>query len=73
MFLITAFFWQHFIFSAKSSTLHRKQTYVRIQWNAAYAKQKALIIPNTIQDYEDVWEFIKSKLDKLQIHEEKML
>jgi hypothetical protein len=44
--------------------------------NAIYlyvTKQQALIIPNTIQDYEDVWEFIKSKLDKLQIHEEKML
>ena len=44
--------------------------------NAIYlyvTKQQALIIPDTIQDYEDVWEFIKSKLDKLQIHEEKML
>jgi hypothetical protein len=34
---------------------------------------QALIIPNTLHDYEDVWEFIRSKLDKLQIHEEKII
>lgn len=42
--------------------------------NAIYlyvTKQQALIIPNTINEYDDVWAFIQSKLDKLQIHEEK--
>ena len=44
--------------------------------NAIYlyvTKQQALIIPNTINDYEDIWQFIIKKLDKLQIHEEKIV
>ena len=42
--------------------------------NAIYlyvTKQQALIIPNTIHDYDDIWNFISDKLDKLQIHIEK--
>ena len=34
-------------------------------------KQQALIIPNTVNEYEDIWKFITDKLDKLQIHQEK--
>lgn len=35
--------------------------------------QQALIIPDTVQspDYATIWQFIKSNLDKKQIHEEK--
>jgi hypothetical protein len=36
-------------------------------------KQQALIIPNTVNDYEDIWKFITDKLDKLQIHQEKII
>lgn len=36
-------------------------------------KQQALIIPDTVQDYEDIWKFIVEKLDKLQIHQEKII
>lgn len=42
--------------------------------NAIYlyvTKQQALIIPNTVHDYDDIWKFISDKLDKLQIHIEK--
>ena len=44
--------------------------------NAIYlyvTKHQALIIPNTINEYEDIWTFIKKNLDSLQIHEEKYL
>ena len=36
-------------------------------------KQQALIIPDTINEYEDIWKFITDKLDNLQIHEEKYM
>ena len=36
-------------------------------------KQQALIIPDTISEYEDIWKFITDKLDNLQIHEEKYM
>ena len=38
---------------------------------ATVTKQQALIIPNTVNEYEDIWKFITDKLDKLQIHQEK--
>ena len=44
--------------------------------NAIYlyvTKQQALIIPNTLNEYDEIWTFIKKNLDKLQIHEEKIL
>ena len=44
--------------------------------NAIYlyvTKHQALILPNTLSDYDDLWMFIKNNLDPLQIHEEKYL
>lgn len=42
--------------------------------NAIYlyvTKQQALLIPDSTQEYEEIWNFIKSHLEKEQIHEEK--
>ena len=42
--------------------------------NAIYlyvTKQQALIIPNTVNEYDDIWAFIQKHLDPLQIHIEK--
>ena len=38
-----------------------------------FEKDDVVIIPNTIHECEDIWNFITDKLDKLQIHQEKYM